>query len=183
MTKKIILFLTLILLTATNVEAAEDNLPFDVLAGAYSENGNECSALIKMKSNGTYAFMTLSKDLGSIGIIAYSRKVYDFYLNKGQAGYSPLILNMLIPQENRGQLDDDLGEWDENLHIIPIYALFDVVGGQIVCQKPFYSAGVLNPSHYHSSIKNPKHERLVEIFMTLMPRLHEVVASKNISLP
>lgn len=184
--RKIILLLAVIFLTATaNVEAAEENnLPFDVVADAYSESGTEAIALIRMKTNGALALMVAAKDLSPVGIVPYTRKTYDFYLTPDEHGlYSPLIFEMLIPQSERGQLDDNLGEWDETIHTLPIYALFNVQNGQVICQKPFYSAGTMNPSHYHDTVKNPNHERLIEILMTVMPRLHEVIAGRNISLP
>lgn len=185
--KKIFLLLALILLTATtNVEAAEEenNLPFDILARAYSADENEAIGLIKTKPSGEYAFLAAAKGLEPAGIIPYSRDVYNFYLNKDQSGgYSPIIFAMLIPQAERGQLDEELGDWDENLHIIPVYAIFDVKDGQVICEKPFYSASELKASHYQAKIQNPTHERLIEIFLTNLPRLHEVIESKNISLP
>lgn len=185
--KKILLLLALILLTATtNVEAAEEknNLPFDVLAEAYSADENEAIAFIKTKPSGEYAFLAAAKGLEPVGIVPYSREMYNFYLGKNEQGnYSPVIFVMLIPQAERGQLDEELGDWDETLHIIPVYAIFDVKDGQIICEKPFYSASGLKATHYQAKIQNPAHERLVEIFLTNLPRLHEVIDSNNISLP
>ena len=184
MAKKIILLLALIFLTATNVEAAEDDLPFDTLAIAYPSTENEMLALIKMKSDGKVGFMVAAKDLEPIGLIPYTRENYDFYLKKDvTGGYPPLISVIVIPRVERGQVDDDLGAWDEDVHIIPIYALFDVKDGEIICEKPFYSASGLNPSHYQGKIQNPNHERLIEIFMTNMPRLHKFIEDKGIALP
>lgn len=184
--KKIILLLALILMTMTNVEAAEEenNSPFDILAEAYSADENEAIAFIKTKPSGEYAFLAAAKGLDPAGVVPYSREIYNFYLNKDQSGgYPPVIFAMLIPQAERGQLDDELGEWDENLHIIPVYAIFDVKDGQVICEKPFYSASELKASHYQAKIQNPAHERLIEIFLTNLPRLHEVIESNNISLP
>lgn len=185
--KKIFLLLALILLTvAMNVEAAEEeySLPFETLARAYSADENEAVGLIQMKSSGEYAFIAVAKGLDPIGLIPYSHEIYNFYMNKDQSGgYPPVIFAMLLPQSEHGQLDDELGDWDENLHIIPVYALFDVKDGQVICEKPFYSANELKASHYQTKIQNPDHERLIETFLTNLPRLHEVIDSKNISLP
>ena len=186
MAKKIFLLLALILLSATNVEAADDDLPFDTLAVAYPADENSILALIKMKPNDSLGFMVAEKSLEPIGLVPYSRAVYDFYLTKDTTGndYSPLIFTLVVANAKRGQADDELGAWeDERTHIVPVYALFDVRDGQIICQKPFYSASGLNPSHYHATIQNPNHTRLIELFMTQMPRLHELVAAQNISLP
>lgn len=186
LSKKIFLLLALILMTMTSVEAAEEenNLPFEVLAEAYSADENEAIAFIKTKPSGEYAFLAAAKDLGPVGIVPYSREMYNFYLDKNEQGnYSPVIFAMLIPQAERGQLDEELGDWDETLHIIPVYAIFDVKDGQVICEKPFYSASELKASHYQAKIQNPAHERLIEVFLTNLPRLHEVIDSNNISLP
>lgn len=183
--KKIILLLALIFLTAANAEAAEENdLPFDTLAVAYPPAENEILALIKMKSDGKLGFMVAAKDLDSIGLFPCTRANYEFYLKKDAAGgYPPFISVMVVPRAQRGQVDENLGDWDEDVHIIPIYALFDFKDGQIICEKPFFSASGLNPSHYQGKIQNPNYERLIEVFMTNMPRLHEIVESKGIALP
>ena len=181
MTKKIILLLALIFFSATNVEAADENLPFDTIALATPADESSILALIRMKSDGAPGapcFMVMAKNIDIIGFVPYSREIYDFYLNE-----SPLISVMAFPNQQRAQVDDELGDWDEDLHIIPFYALFEVQNGQVICQKPFSSARGLNPSHYHGRIKNTDHERLIEILMILMPQLHQAVESNNISLP
>ena len=183
MAKKIFLLLVLIFFAAPVEAADENNLPFDTLAVAYPADESSILALIKMKSDGSLGFMVAEKNVEPIGLVFYSRKVYDFYLNKDTYGYPPLIFNMIIPQQQRGQLDDNLGEWNDNVHILPVYALFDVKDGQVICEKSFTSGKGLNPSHYQARIQNPNHVRLIEIFMTHMPRLHEIIKSKNISLP
>ena len=182
--KKIILLLALIILTAANVEAAENDLPFDTIATTYAEGETDAISLIKGKTEDSMAFLVAGENIQGVALIMYSRKVYDFYLNKDSYGYySPLIFEMFLPGQERGQLDEDLGEWKEISHVVPVYALFEVEDGKVICQKPFYSATMRNPSHYHATIKNPTHERLIEVFMTQMPRLHEIVNEKNISLP
>ena len=183
--KKIFLLLALILLTTANVEAAEQSdLPFEPLATTYVEGEpHEMLALIKMKSDNSLYFMATAKGISSIGLAVYRRETYDFYLHEAPTGYPPLIFGMILPEQERGQLDDDFGAWEENVHLLPVYALFDVKDGQIICDKPFYSASGLNPSHYQGTIQNPEFTRLIEIFMTHMPRLHEAVTAQNITLP
>lgn len=185
MLKKIFLIFALIIFTASSVEAAdENNLPFDSLASTYVEGGREFLNLIRMKDNGELLFMVAARKVQGIALVPYSRSVYDFYLNQDQTGsYPPLIFGMMFPDEQRPQIDDNLGDWQGNLHLLPVYALFEVKDGQIICDKPFYSARGLNPTHYHGTIRNTDHEKLIEIFMTHMPRLHEIIAAQNISLP
>ena len=182
--KKIILLAALILLTVTSAEAAEEpDLPFDNVASTYTKGETEMLALVRMKADGALLFLVMAEDAQGIGLVPYSTELYNFYLNKGDTEYPPLIFGMMLPNQAREQVDDDLGDWNNDLHMLPVYVLFTVKDGKVICQKPFYSAAGLNPSHYQGRIQNPTHIRLIEIFMTHMPRLHEVVQAQGITLP
>ena len=173
--RKIILLLALILLTA-NVEAAD--IDFDPLATTYSENDPASLTLIKMKNEDSFFFVVADGSADTMAFVKYSPELYNFYIKD-----SPAIFLMLLPMQERGQLDDKLGDWDETVHLIPVYALFEVENGKIICDKPFFSADSLESTHFHDTVQNPKHERLIEIFMSHMPRLHDEINSKKISLP
>lgn len=184
--RKIILLLALIVLTAADCAAAppDNGLPFDPLATTATEDDSGALTLIRIKNTGELCFLVADNKAQALGMVPYTSRIYDFYLRKDKTGYPPFIFQMVLPMETRGQLDDDLGEWQETFHLLPVYALFDVkAGGQIVCEKPFYSASTLNPSHYQARIQNPNHERLIEIFLTHMPRLHRLIRDQQISLP
>ena len=179
MTKKIFLILALIFFTATtNVEAAENGFPFDILASTYSDGATEALTLVKAKSNDSLGFAVIDFSAKEIAFADYSRGLYEFYLQQ-----DPILFALLLPDQERGQLDDNLGAWNNKFHIIPVYATFNVNNGQIVCEKPFYSASDPNAEHFQAPIQNPKHTRLIEIFLTQMPRLHEVVQAQGLNLP
>ena len=196
MAKKIIFLLALILLTAaTNVEAAEKN---NAATDLFSKNISSSYVndeviildgvtLFKDDSSGDLFFAVVSLDEQILCAIPYSREIYNFYLNKNQFGsYSPLIFNMIVLDmtgQKREQLDDNLGEWQGEAHIIPVYALFNVEDGKIICEKPFFAASGLESTHYHDTIKNPTYERLIEMFLTQMPRFHRMIESKDMDLP
>ena len=182
MAKKIFLLLVLIFFSA-NVEAA-DEPNFDELATTNTEGATEFLSLIKMKDNGAFHFVAIDETTKSLGMVKYSSDLCEFYQRRSSYGdFPPLIFLLILPERERGQFDDDLGAWIEKAHILPVYALFDVKDGQVICEKSFTSGKGLNPSHYQARIQNPNHVRLIEIFMTHMPRLHEIIKSKNISLP
>ena len=184
MAKKIFLLLALILLTFTSAEAADDNLNFDPIVTTYTEGSNDALTLIRMKENGALYFIATDISNNTMAMAQYSRKFYDFYLNKDEhGGYPPLIFTMALPMSERGQLDDDLGKWENTVHVIPVYALFNVTDGQVICDDEFYSATSMESTHYQAPIKNPNHTRLVQILMTHMPRLHELLDAKGINLP
>lgn len=184
MAKKIILLIALILFTSMNVEAAEEELNFEPIMTTYNDGETAALTLIRMKADGEIYFVVTETSSQTLAFMQYSRQLYDFYLNKNADGtFLPLIFRMALPAQERGQLDDDLGDWKENVHVVPVYALFDVANGQVVCEKPFHSATGLEPSHYQADIQNPNHTRLVEIFMTHMPLLHERIDAAGINLP
>ena len=187
MAKKIILLLALILLTMTpKVDAAENDLPFNFLATTYVEGGShEVLALVKMKNSGALSFMVSAKDVKDIAMIPYSYDFYNFYLKKDQYDdCPPLIFTMLVTGQERGQLDDNLGEWNGNLHAIPVYVIFNVENNQLQVNETIWSGeGTVSPSHYHSEIKNPNHIRMIKTFISHMPLLHEQIESKGIKLP
>ena len=186
MTKKIFLILALILLTATTtVEAADENdSPFETLASTYSEGATEALALVKSKANGSLGFAAVDFSGKEIAFADYSRELYEFYLQKDvTGGCPPILFALLLPDQERGQLDDELGAWKDKFHIMPVYALFNMDNGQVVCEKPFYSASDPNATHFQAPIQNPKHTRLIEILLTQMPLLHERIQAKGITLP
>lgn len=184
MAKKIFLLLALILLTFTSTEAADDDLNFEPIMTTYTDGSTAALTLIRMKDDGTLYFVAADTSINTIAFVPYSRKVYDFYLNKDEyGGYPPLIFAMALPMSERGQLDDDLGDWKDKVHVIPVYALFNVTDGQVICDDEFYSATSMESTHFHDKIKNPNHTQLVQIFMTHMPRLHELLDAKGINLP
>lgn len=185
MTKKIFLLLALIFfMSTTNVEAAEENnSAFDIVASTYAEGAPDALALVKMKSDNSLYFM-VATDNKQFALIPYSRKVYDFYMNKGESGYPPLIFLMLVMNQQRGQLDDNLGEWKDNMHGIPVYVIFNVEGNQLHLNETFWSGeGTLAPSHFHSEIKNPTHIKLIRAFISNMPALHEQIDAKKATSP
>lgn len=186
MLKKIILLLALIFFVAANVEAAppDNGMPFDPLATTASDTDSGALTLVVMKDTRELCFIVADNKARALGMVPYTSRIYDFYLRKDSTGgYPPFIFMMVLPMEVRGQIDDNLGEWQENFHLLPVYALFNVQNGQVICEKPFYSKSSLQSTHYHDTIKNPNHERLVEIFLTHMPRLHRLIRDQHISLP
>lgn len=184
MAKKIFLLLALILMTFTSAEAVGNDLDFDPIMTTYTEGDSGSLTLIRMKDNGAFYFVATDISANTMAFILYDRKLYDFYLNKDEyGGYPPLIFAMALPMSERGQLDDNLGAWEKTVHIVPVYALFNVKDGQVICDDEFYSATSLESTHFHDKIKNPNHTQLVQIFMTHMPRLHELLDAKGINLP
>ena len=169
MLKKFVLLLALIFFAASpNVEAE-----IDTVANVYSEDDNEALGIIR--DDGSLFFLFGRKDQNAFAVAPYSRETYDFCLNENE----PLIFMMLVLHDGRGQLDEELGQWKDDMHMLPVFARFGIQDGQIFCQKPFYS---MNGSN-HQEITNPKYERLVEVFMTLMPELHVQVNGTGVSLP
>jgi hypothetical protein len=140
-------------------------------------------SLIRRHSDGKLYFMVNDKTSEKNAFVPYSSKLYNFPLVKDSDGdYPPLMFVLSIPNDG-DTLDKDLGEWHGKVHHIPVYALFTVVYGTVVCQSPYFSATYLNPSHYHDRIKEAEHARMIDGLMKQMPALHKAVKNANITLP
>ena len=80
-------------------------------------------------------------------------------------------------------VDVDFGIWEEDIHLLPVYALFNYVNGEVQLESYLSSGNGLNPSHYQGRILSPLHTKLAEIFITKMPELHKIVENEGIVLP
>ena len=175
--RKISVSLILAALISFNVCYAEK-----ILADTSKKSDAYFLALVK-NDNDSLLFYIYDNAGNEMAFIPYNRDLYDFYLTQDEYGlYSPAIFKMFI-RENPGGTDTDLGAWEGYMHILPVYALFDYVDGKILIEYPFWSGEVLNPSHYHNAIKEAVHTKLLEVFLTHMPTLHEAVEAKGIILP
>ena len=181
--KKFFVTFALILLTASTCAAAESK--FEPLAAGYVEGENQILMLIRNGDDGELYFMPFDADANMGAFVKFDQRLYNFYTRRSKDGdFAPLMFVMLT-QRQSDPVDDALGVWNGDTHLIPVYAIFDVRDGQIVFDAPnFYSGeGTLTPSHYHSNIKNPIHDRLIKTLLTKMPLLHADVEAKGIALP
>ncbi len=166
-------------------DRARTSINAQLLASTYHPSRSRALSLIRHHRDGRLYFMVTDKASEKHAFVAYSKKVYDFYLNKDEyGGYPPLMFVLSVPRDTRGK-DDGLGEWRGKVHHIPVYALFEVVKGRVMFDDdvPFFSASYLNPSHYHDRIEDPVHAQLVRTLMSQMPELHEAVEKTGVRLP
>lgn len=174
--KKFFVLVILAALMSINICHAEK-----ILADTSEKSGPYFLALVK--DDDTFLFKIYNRGGYEMAFIPYDRALYNFYLTQDEYGlYSPAIFEMFI-KENPGGTDTELGAWEGYMHILPVYALFNYVDGKIVIEYPFWSGEVLNPSHYHSKIQEEIHTKLLTVFLTHMPALHESVNAKGITLP
>ena len=181
--KKFFVTLALLLVTTSTCAAADSVL--EPLAAGYVEGEKQILMLVRGGVDNEIYFMPFDSETESAAFIKFDRKIYDFYLTRdGDGTFSPLMFVMLTPRQS-DPVDDKLGVWNGDTHLIPVYALFDVRDGQIVFDAPNFYSGeeTLTPSHYHSNIKNPIHDRLIKTLLTKMPLLHADVEAKGIQLP
>ena len=162
-----IVFATLISLS--NCYAAE------TIASTPPDSDSWMLALVK--ENSDYYLVAYNNQMNNGALIPYDSKFYNFYLNE-----SPVIFTMYIPGDQR-DADANLGEWDEDFHLLPVYALFNYSNGRVNLESYLSSGKGLKPSHYQGRIQSPYHIKLATIFLTRMPELHRAVESKGITLP
>ena len=178
--KKFLAVLALIFSVTATCSAAESN--FDILAAGHVDGENQALMLVRNKTDGLLFFMSFDAEAETGAFVKFDRRIYDFYLNKETYGYPPLIFVMATTPQN-DKSDDALGEWKDKIHLIPVYALFDVQNGKIICENFWSGEKTTKPSHYHAPIKNPIHTRLIETLLTKMPLLRRDVEAKGIVLP
>ena len=179
--KKFFATLALLLVTASTCAAAEST--FELLAAGHVDGEKQILMLVRV--GGEICFMPFDSEANTGTFVKFDRKIYDFYLNRDSDGtFSPLMFVMVTTRQS-DPVDDKLGVWKGEMHLIPVYALFDVRDGQFVFDAPNFYSGedTLTPSHYHSNIRNPIHTRLIKTLMTKMPLLHAEIEAKGIALP
>ena len=179
--KKVLIIIGLICITF-NVCNAQNLEDMELLATTATKE-DTWSLSVFRDGDGEYYFIVGDYVTKQGGIAKYERKIYDFYINKSKYGdYDPLIFTMLISNSPH-DVDADYGEWYEDYHAMPFYVLFDYVEGEVVIESYVSSGSGLNPSHYQGRIKSPYHLKLVEIFLTHMPKLHKIVEDNRLYLP
>ena len=169
--KKIFMALIFSLMIGLNTCAAED----EILAVA--ADADPWILAITRDDNGDHYFLILNHQTQQGALVPYERRLYDFYLNE-----SPIIFIMGVVDSPR-DVDEKLGEWSNNIHLLPVYALFKYSNGQVTLDSDLSSGQGLTPSHYQDRIQSPYHTKLAEIFLTQMPALHRDAESKGVTLP
>lgn len=170
--KKIFMALIFSLMIGLNTCAAEDD---EILAVA--DGADPWILAITRDDDGEHYFLILNYQTKQGALVPYERRLYDFYLNE-----SPVIFIMGVADSPR-DVDEKLGEWSNNIHLLPVYALFNYSNGQVTLDSYLSSGQGLKPSHYQGRIQSPYHIKLAEVFLTQMPALHRDAESKGVTLP
>ncbi|MCR5834229.1 MAG: hypothetical protein K6G55_06240 [Selenomonadaceae bacterium] len=184
MLKKFVLMIALIFATATaNCYAAESELPFGFVGTTYQQGDKNFLALVSMKSNKSLFFM-VANESGKTVFVPYSKDLYEFYLKTTSDGKRlPIAFPILITNQERGQVDDNLGQWRDKSHYIPVCVTFDYKDGQVICEKPFLGATSDKPKEFNTPIQSQDTTNLIEVFMTKMPLLHKKFDADGVKLP
>ena len=148
----------------------------EVLATTAAENNPWSLSLIKTDAD-EYAFLVLNFQTEQGAIIPYNLDNYNFYLKD-----SPFIFLMAV-KDSPQDVDKDLGEWRGGFHVLPVYALYNYVNGNVMLESYLSSCQGLSASHYQGRIESPYHQKLAEVFLTHMPALHKAVESGGVVLP
>ncbi len=148
----------------------------EIVATTATENDPWSLSIMKTDNN-EYAFLILNFQTDQGAIIPYNRDYYDFYLRE-----SPVIFVMAV-KDSPKDVDKDFGEWRDDLHLLPVYALFNYSNDTVNLESYLSSGQGLQPSHYQGRIQSPYHLKLAQIFLTHMPALHKAVEADGITLP
>ena len=150
---------------------------------AVTETPDNWALTLVKTDGGAYLFYIIEEETEKQAFVPYDRKVYDFYLHRDSDGiFSPLIFN-LFTMQGPTDVDSEFGTWENRMHILPVYALFEYDGEKVFLESYLSSGEGLHPSHYQGRIKSPFHIKLAETFVTQMPAIHKIIDEKGITLP
>ena len=174
--RKFLTALIFSLIVSVNVCSADEVL-------AVAETPDDWALTLVKTDGGAYLFYIIEEDTNKQAFVPYDRKVYDFYLHRDSDGiFSPLIFNLFTTQ-GPTDVDDEFGEWENRMHILPVYALFEYDGEKVFLESYLSSGEGLHPLHYQGRLQSPFHIKLAETFVTQMPALHKIIDSQGIILP
>lgn len=165
------------------VQALLDNAGIDARVQATSEGNNMNGSISLATMNGNKGFIVCNYNSSQIAWVLFDLKTYHFYEQKSTygSGYDPLMFKLMIFNDTRGK-DQNAGVWEENHHILPVYALFEVKNGQVVPGMLSTGEKTLAPKHYHSYLHEDKNVNTINLFLTEMKSLHNDIEIRGISL-
>ena len=138
--------------------------------------------LALVQKDSSYYFVVRDAADKTTAWVSYDSKIYNFKPASSKKTYSPVIFNMDIANDAKDQ-DQQLGTWQDNHHIIPIYALYDIDGNGTVVPGMLTSGAGLKPSHYQAPLKEMKNVNLANVLLTHMDGLKQDVKDRNVTLP
>lgn len=109
----------------------------------------------------------------------YLKNNYEMYSN-GSKSYDPVIFTMTVINDDKDNVDENLGKWHGNNHLIPMYVLYDLDSNNNIKAIQAYSANSLNPSHYHETINNGTYVLLAKTLFTHADSLNKDIELRKI---
>ena len=178
MLKKFLLAGLLAILVSVNVcYAASDR--FTVLAKTSLEN--DCALAITKSNSGGYYITVVDRYEDGLAYVPFNKNFYNFFVGKAGEHYTVVIFPMYA-NDDRNDVDTNLGAWEANVHIMPVYVPYLYDGQKIQVIGDVTSGRELHPSHYQERIKNPVHVKLAQVFVTRMADLHQAVNASGVTM-
>lgn len=100
--------------------------------------------------------------------------------SNGSKSYDPVIFTMTVIDDDKDSVDENLGKWHGNNHLIPMYVLYDLDSNNNIKAIQAYSANSLNPSHYHETINNGTYVLLAKTLFTHADSLNKDIELRKI---
>lgn len=123
-----------------------------------------------------------------VGLIPYNENLLNYRLNytsitDNKKIYRPMQFLLELWDGNIGK-DKGLGDEDDQRRTLPINIFFKVdADNNIIISDPITSGEGLNPSHYHTKLREPKNEELAKIIPMHIDSLRVDIKARNIILP
>lgn len=178
MLKKFLLAGLLAILVSVNVcYAASDR--FSVLAKTSVQD--DCALAIAKSNSGGYYIAVIDRYEDAMAYVPFNKHFYNFYVNKAGEHYTVVIFPMYT-KDDRNDVDTNLGEWEQNIHIMPVYVPYSYDGQTIQVIGDVTSGKELHPTHYQDRVQNPDHIKFAKVFVTRMADLHQAVNASGVTM-
>ena len=156
-------------------------LPF-VVRETYADASGAALSLARKTDSGEHWLVCTARDV--VFGAPLTVDLYDTGMRADEYGnYPPAIFAGCFFQDTRGTADDTLGVWEGADHRLTVYALFDVVGGQIAMDDDSFSArGMIDAEHYDARIVSEEHADAIQTFFALLPGLRAEVEEHGVDI-
>ena len=148
---------------------------------ATSEGNNPDGSLSIISNSKGRKFMIVDKINNQMALVDFSKEIYNFVDSRGERNRRSIIFNMLILNDVIGP-DKDLGEWRDQDHLLPVYAVYKFGAKGQIEPGMLTSGKGIRPSHYHETLKEQKNVDLANLLLTEMLALHRDVEKKSLEI-
>lgn len=165
------------------VELDQHGLLGSVIATSYGHSDAGFLALVKTKDGSQTELLAWDRNHERVSMVRsfHPGDINKFVIKGGNGGPNSIILYIAIPNDTHDQ-DASAGDWQENVHIIPVYASYKLLGSGNIEPGRLTTGKGLQPSHFQQYLYEQKNVDMVNLILTEMPSLRRDAFDKKVDL-